>query len=1130
MGRFRGFCWTVAIALAGMGALELAATADDTLRSLYGVWLVKPDRALLLLLSGLGIISSLAERRSWALAWVAVAAAISLWRLGQFAIGHPAPDHVSPLAAGGFWLVAASIFSLNHTPSWGRWLPYVAILPLIGSTAFLLAFLIDPSLLAPAQILRSISPHAALGLVLAAASALVLALPSWRSRGHFGPRFVLNTALGGFSALAITTWLAVIMADYVTAVRRAEHQVLVAADFLDDYMERSLDSAELLTQKVLDAVAALGGTDALATSESGWQTVVTAKGTIPHVGAVVVADAAGTVVFNTQGFPFPRRISISDRTYFKLHRDVGLDRYIGSAIYGKSTGKVVFTYSRRIVDPAGRMAGIVVANIDSEYFDGVFHRFKLGRGAISGLLRRNGDVLAMEGDEPVVGENVADLTAFHSLADGKAETLARGELRDGIPRIIGIHRNPVLGTVAFASLPLSTALVGWRATIAITGGILAAILGAVAVLGVIGHRAIRREEGLQRRSETLAAFQKAVISSAGAAIIATDREGRITLFNSAAERMLAWRADELVGLASPERFHDPGEMVRRAVELTAHLGRKVAPGFEVLVARLPEMAVDEREWVYVRKDASRIPVQLSMTALLDSEARIIGYLGVAIDISARRKAERELRYGEERLRAVVDNIVDGIVTIDAKGIIRSMNPAAEHLFKTTPDECVGRNVSMLMDEPHRSQHDRYLEAYLRGGTAKVIGSSREVEGRRRDGMLFPMELTVTEVDINDHKMFVGVVRDLSERKKVEKLKAEFVSTVSHELRTPLTAIRGSLSLINSGVLGDVPEDVRELTAVAEQSSERLVRLINDILDVEKIGAGEIKLEIAPIAVDAVTARAVADIAAYTAPYGVTVRAEGGCPGLRIRVDADRMIQVMTNLISNAVKFSPRGETVIVSVVMRPDGWVRFSVIDKGPGIAEEFRSRLFERFAQADASDAKVKGGTGLGLAITKGLVERMGGVIGFHTEIGAGTAFHVEFPVIDDVPAIASAHDPSRKRLLHVEDDDATRLLLSRLIGAEVEVTGARSVEEAMSLVYSRSFDLAVIDLGLPDGNGLEVVPHVEDGTGRPSPVVLFSASDDLPVDIPANVASVLVKSRISEHDLVQTLRNLLLRQETPA
>lgn len=1130
MGRLRGFCWAAALALAVMACLEFAAYLNDGLRPIYGAWPAKTDRALLLFLAGLGLAATLAGRRRIAMAAGLGSASLSLWRLVEFGAMGAGPERISPLAAGGFLLVAVATLCLACREARGNWLPSVAVLPLIGSAAFLLAFLTDSSLLDPAEVLRSISPHAALGLLLASFAVLALAIPSWRPQGHFGPRFVLDAALGGFSAVAITLWFAVILADYVSSVRRAEHQVLVAADILDDYVDRSLDSAELLTAKTLDSVVALGGVEALAASEREWRAIAAAKGAIPHINAVLVADAAGMVVFNSQGFPFPRVISISDRTYFKLHRDAGLERHIGSAVFSKSTGQPVFTYSRRISDAEGRMSGIVVASIDAAYFDDVFRRFKLGQGSVSGLLRENGDVLAMEGGEPVVGENLADLPVFGSLIGADHQVLQRGELRDGITRIIGIRRNSALGTVAFASLPLSAALSGWKTTVAITGGILLTVLGAVVLLGVLGRRAIRREEELKRRSESLAAFQDAVISSAGSAIIATRRDGSITLFNAAAERLLGWRADELVGRGTPERFHDPEQVRQRAAELSASLGRPVAPGFEVFVARLADASVDEREWVYVRKDGSKIPVQLSVTALRDSQGEVIGYLGVAIDMSARRKAERELRYSEKRLRAVVDNVVDGIVTIDAKGIVQSMNPAAERIFAATATQCVGRNVSMLMDEPHHSQHDGYLDAYLRTGIAKVIGSGREVEGRRLDGSAFPMELTVTEVDIAGRKMFVGVVRDLSERKRIERLKAEFVSTVSHELRTPLTAIRGSLSLINSGVLGDVPEEVRELTMVSEQSSERLVRLINDILDVEKIGAGEVKLDIAPVTVGALIARALADTKGYADQYGVTLQGADGCPAVRIRVDADRMIQVLANLISNAVKFSPRGGTVTVAAVRMPGGWVRFSVIDKGPGIAEEFRSQLFERFAQADASDAKVKGGTGLGLAITKGLVEKMGGVIGFDTEIGRGTAFHVDFPALDEAPLRTSAYDPSRKRMLHVEDDDATRLLLSRLMGNVVEVVGARSVEEAMGLAQSQPFDFAVVDLGLPDGNGIEIVPYVEDAAGHPAPVVLFSASDDLPADLPSNVVSVLVKSRASEQDLAEILRTLAARQEASA
>ena len=346
---------------------------------------------------------------------------------------------------------------------------------------------------------------------------------------------------------------------------------------------------------------------------------------------------------------------------------------------------------------------------------------------------------------------------------------------------------------------------------------------------------------------------------------------------------------------------------------------------------------------------------------------------------------------QERLSAILHTVVDGILTIDTKGIVRTVNPAAAAMFGYGPDEIVGREVGILMPELLSGIRDRLFAPTAGGGG----GSGREVEGRRKDGGVFPVELTLGRMAIAGAVMFTAVVRDISERRQIERMKEEFISTVSHELRTPLTAIRTSLSLINAGVMGDVPEEALEMTVIAEESCERLGRLINDILDVEKISSGQLQLEMERISLVEAVERALADTRMYAERFGVALSPLITLEGASIEADFDRVVQVVANLISNACKFSPEGETVTVTVGEGDAGRVRVSIADRGPGIAEQFRERIFGKFAQADASDAKVKGGTGLGLNIAKGLVERMGGRIWFDTAVGAGTVFHFDFPLL---------------------------------------------------------------------------------------------------------------------------------------
>jgi signal transduction histidine kinase len=239
---------------------------------------------------------------------------------------------------------------------------------------------------------------------------------------------------------------------------------------------------------------------------------------------------------------------------------------------------------------------------------------------------------------------------------------------------------------------------------------------------------------------------------------------------------------------------------------------------------------------------------------------------------------------------------------------------------------------------------------------------------------------------------VAIVRDASERKRIERLKDEFVSTVSHELRTPLTSIAGSLGLLSGGAAGQLPETVRRLISIAHRNSLRLIRLINEILDLEKIEAGKLTFARSSVALPELAAEAIEANQAFAQDHGAKVVLEADHAVPNVLGDRDRLMQVLTNLLSNAIKFSPRGGIVRVRVAAQQN-LVRLTVADDGPGIPAEFRPRMFTKFAQADTSDTRSKGGTGLGLAVAKEIVELHGGTLTFDTEIGRGTAFHVDLP-----------------------------------------------------------------------------------------------------------------------------------------
>jgi PAS domain S-box-containing protein len=241
-----------------------------------------------------------------------------------------------------------------------------------------------------------------------------------------------------------------------------------------------------------------------------------------------------------------------------------------------------------------------------------------------------------------------------------------------------------------------------------------------------------------------------------------------------------------------------------------------------------------------------------------------------------------------------------------------------------------------------------------------------------------------------------VVEEITERKRLEQLKRELVSTVSHELRTPLTSIVGALGLVHGGVTGELPPQAKRMCAIAHRNAERLVALVNDLLDLDRLASGQMPFTLGPVALHPLIEEGIGALQPYAERYGVRLTVQLDATGTEVHADPDRLVQVLSNLVSNAVKFSPPGETVTIAVSTHA-GVARVAVSDRGPGIPEAFRARIFEKFAQADTSESRAKGGTGLGLSICKAIMDRLGGRIGFESEVGRGTTFWLELPAIGE-------------------------------------------------------------------------------------------------------------------------------------
>ncbi|WAE52688.1 PAS domain-containing sensor histidine kinase [Stutzerimonas frequens] len=366
--------------------------------------------------------------------------------------------------------------------------------------------------------------------------------------------------------------------------------------------------------------------------------------------------------------------------------------------------------------------------------------------------------------------------------------------------------------------------------------------------------------------------------------------------------------------------------------------------------------------------------------------------GFIWDVTDQALAREEMEQRERYLSMLIDNVIDAIIIIDARGIIETFNHAAEQIFGYSSAEVIGRNLSMLMPEPDRSAHDGYLEHYARRGTSRALEQNRELTALRRTGETFTIELRVSQISHHGECKFIGLVRDITERKRIERMKSELVSIVSHELRTPLTSISGALGLIVGGALGETAPNMRQMLSIAHQNSLRLGRLVDDLLDMDKLVAGKMTLDLRALAVPAQLQQAIAANQGYAAKHDVTLILQQA-PDVELVADDDRLQQVLANLISNAVKFSPPGGSVSLGSECR-GAWVRIWVRDQGPGIAPEFHTRIFQKFSQADSSDSRQKDGTGLGLAISKELIEHMHGRIGFDSEPGEGACFWCELPI----------------------------------------------------------------------------------------------------------------------------------------
>ncbi|MGH8441540.1 MAG: ATP-binding protein [Nevskiaceae bacterium] len=487
---------------------------------------------------------------------------------------------------------------------------------------------------------------------------------------------------------------------------------------------------------------------------------------------------------------------------------------------------------------------------------------------------------------------------------------------------------------------------------------------------------------------------------------------------------------------------------------------------------------------------------------------------------------------------ILDHTSVAIYSTDPAGVITRFNQTGEKWLGYGEAEVCGRLTPAAFHE--RVELKRHAEQLTRNHAVEPTAGvdtllamprlgypdHREWLMVRKDGSRFPASVSVVplEADSGEIHGFVFVANDLSHQKEVEQLKNEFVSTVSHELRTPLTSIRGSLGLLAGGVAGVLPAQAKSLVDIAQRNAQRLILLVNDILDMEKIEAGKMRFTMKSVDLDALAAEATQTAEGLAATRSVKLVRRDRAPGLRVHGDEQRLTQVLTNLLSNAIKFSPEGGTIEIDV-LASDGQARVRVTDHGPGIPEASQSRIFQKFYQADSTNTREKGGTGLGLSICKALIERMDGQIAFASRAGE-TRFEFTLPVESAGTTVAHGQG-AETPVLVVEDDHAMAELLRRLLEDIAPVTVARTVAQGRELAATQRFALAILDLGLPDGSGAELVAVLHEHQPR-TPILVFSETP-LPGSAASRVAVTLSKSRASLDELAITAKRLIANPERP-
>jgi len=592
------------------------------------------------------------------------------------------------------------------------------------------------------------------------------------------------------------------------------------------------------------------------------------------------------------------------------------------------------------------------------------------------------------------------------------------------------------------------------------------------------------------------ALQSAIFNSANFSSIATDAKGVIQIFNVGAERMLGYAAAEVMNKITPADISDPEEVIARAKALSVELGTPITPGFEALVFKASRGIEDIYELTYIRKDGTRFPAVVSVTALRDDQGTIIGYLLIGTDNTARKQVEAErmmldqaVRDQQFYTRSLIESNIDALMTTDPRGIITDVNKQMEALTGSTRDELIGAPFKDYFTDPERA------EAAIKIVLSEGKVTDYELTACARDGKETVVSYNATTFHDRNRKLrgVFAAARDVTERKRYEqslqeadRRKNEFLAMLAHELRNPLAPMRNALQIMRLTASREVqrPEDeaIRSASTMMDRQVSQMVRLVDDLLDVSRISRGRIELRKARTELSSAIHHAVEAANASYKSMGHTLIVKIAPEPMYLNADPTRLAQVLGNLLNNACKYTPKGGQMLLTAE-RDGGLAVIRLKDNGIGIATEELPRIFEMFVQIDTSLERSVSGLGIGLTLVKSLVEMHQGTVHAHSAgIGHGSEFVVCLPIVVEHPQspipVLTASKPTStisRRILVVDDNQDSALSLAALLkftGHHTDTASDGRAAVAAALTFLP--EVVLLDIGLPLLNGYDACRQI--------------------------------------------------------